>query len=506
MNNSNKRFRVAVVLICLFVFPVFCNSQQIVNGKPVTKKTDNRTLLNLWGEQPELIRNLYDAAYNVFSLNSEAKYSDLASDKTVKRILEDNNIVHYGGPMLGQISPEGVSVWLRTVKPSTVEIRIGIEGKDMKFGPAFSSDKTDLSATVSIKGLKPETEYNYKVFVDGKEIVPANSSFTFHTPSENKERVTGRIAFGSCFHRWGIGNLKQADMILSRKPDAILFNGDVAVQDRMNNSGLHRADYLLRDFIPAWQKLVATIPAYDTWDDHDYFNDDLAGIPKGFTLADKEKVWNIYRYAWNNPAYGFGENNKGVFYRTRVGPADIIMVDERYFRTGEKGSFLGKEQMEWLKKNLLECKGPFIILSCGTMWSDYVDDGKDSWGVNDPEGRENLFSFIEKNNIKGVLLISGDRHGARGFTIPRSSGFNFYEFEAASLGGRVGPSAIDSLWKTQMYGISGKFAFGEFSFGGSKADPEVIFRLWCDDGTMVFEKRLLRSQLTPSNFNGLKNN
>lgn len=46
-------------------------------------------------------------------------------------------------------------------------------------------------------------------------------------------------------------------------------------------------------------------------------------------------------------------------------------------------------------------------------------------GVNDPEGREELFSFIEENNISGVLLISGDRHGARGFTIPRKSDFGF---------------------------------------------------------------------------------
>jgi alkaline phosphatase D len=276
--------------------------------------------------------------------------------------------------------------------------------------------------------------------------------------------------------------------------------GDVAVQDRMNDQGLHRADYLLRDFIPAWQKLVATVPVYDTWDDHDYFNDDLAGIPEGFSEKDKENVWEVYRYAWNNPSYGFGDNGKGVFFRTRIGPADVIMVDDRYFRKGVKGSFLGREQLDWLKTNLAQCKGPFIILSCGTMWSDYVDEGKDSWGVNDPEGREELFNFIESKDISGVLLISGDRHGARGFTIPRPSGFSFYEFEVASLGGRVGPPVSKPEWKNQFYGISGKFAFGEFTFTGSKKDPEVVFRLIDDDGAIINETRLKKSQLTPSNF------
>src|SRR5690606_23264255 len=161
---------------------------------------------------------------------------------------------------------------------------------------------------------------------------------------------------------------------------------------------------------------------------------------------------------------------------------DVIMTDNRYFRKGEPGSFLGVKQMEWVKEQLLDCEGPFIILSCGSMWSDYVSDGKDSWGRNDPEGREDLFEFIEDNNISGVLLISGDRHGARGFTIHRESGFQFYEFEPASLGARIGPPAQKPEWETQLFGIDGQFAFGEFTFLPSVTDPAVVFRLISDEG------------------------
>ncbi|MEX2592379.1 MAG: hypothetical protein WD426_06365 [Anditalea sp.] len=93
------------------------------------------------------------------------------------------------------------------------------------------------------------------------------------------------------------------------------------------------------------------------------------------------------------------------------------------------------------------------------------------------EGREEIFSFIEEDNISGVLLISGDRHGARGFTIPRNSGFGFYEFEAASLGARVGPPATDPAWNTQLYGVDGEFAFGEFTYLPSDDDPAVVFRI-----------------------------
>lgn len=153
--------------------------------------------------------------------------------------------------------------------------------------------------------------------------------------------------------------------------------------------------------------------------------------------------------------------------------------------------------MKWLEEQLLDCKGPFIIMSCGSMWSDYVSDGKDSWGECDPQGREQIFSLIEENRIGGVLLISGDRHGARGFRIPRPSGFEFYEFEAGSLGGRKGPPVTRPEWSTQLYGIARKYAFGEFSIDATLPDPQVTFRLIEDDGTVIHELMLKRSQLTP---------
>lgn len=173
------------------------------------------------------------------------------------------------------------------------------------------------------------------------------------------------------------------------------------------------------------------------------------------------------------------------------------MVDERYFREGVVGSLLGEGQMKWLEAQLLDCRSPFIILSSGTMWNDSISNGKDSWGRWDPEGRERLFAFIEANRIAGVLLVSGDRHGARGFRIPRLSGFNFYEFEPGSLGGRSGPPIFAKDRANQLFGNAGRYAFGEFTMDATLADPAVEFRLIGDDGTMIHEMRLTRSQLTP---------
>jgi len=458
--------------------------------------SSNMKLLNCWGDRPQSVQQLYEAAYKTLAAKREASFADVAADPQVQQICKENGIVHLGGPMLGAVTANGVKVWLRTLHPAQVAVGVIIDGNEKLYGPVKSGLETDLSAIVPITGLKPATRYPYRVLVDGKPIAIPDHAAIVTAPDDTKPGKV-RIAFGTCFHRWGLGNKKQADLLRSRNPTALLLYGDIAVQDRNNHLGLHRADFLLRDFFPAWQSLSATIPVYATWDDHDYFANDLAGIPKGYTRQDTEEVWGVFRHAWNNPSYGFGDKRRGVFLRTRIGPCDIIMTDNRYFRSGKKGSFLGDDQMKWLKAQLLDCRGPFIILSCGTMWSDYVSNGKDSWGRWDPKGRERIFSLIEKHRIAGVLLISGDRHGARGFRIPRPSGYSFYEFEGASLGGWIGPPATKPEWNTQLYGISDKYAFSEFTIDSTLPDPEVTFRLTQDTGNVIYEMKLTRSQLTP---------
>ncbi|MCP4551094.1 MAG: alkaline phosphatase family protein, partial [Bacteroidetes bacterium] len=136
----------------------------------------------------------------------------------------------------------------------------------------------------------------------------------------------------------------------------------------------------------------------------------------------------------------------------------------------------------------------------GTMWSDFVSKGKDSWGVNDPEGRNEIFKLIEEKNIAGVLLISGDRHGARGFSIRRNSGFEFFEFGVASLGARVGPAKSKPKWESQLYGIDDIFAFGEFTFDATKGKEKVVFRLIHENGDIIYNKTLTLNELTPKQY------
>jgi alkaline phosphatase D len=463
-------------------------------------KINGLTLLNLWGEQAKAVQNLYRLIDSVLSADRTASYADVSRNETVQRFCRDHDLLHLGGPMLGCITETGAKLWLRTVRPAKVEVRVTMNGSETTFGPVLSTEASDLVSIVSVTGLRPGASYPYQVLVDGRPIpVPKHAVIT---TVPNTKRL--RLAFGTCPHRWGLGNPKQADLIRGRRPVALLLYGDVAAQDKRNHLGRYRSDCQVRDLYPAWQSLSSTIPVYATWDDHDYFDNDKAGIPRGYRNADRLGVRRAFSQAWNNPSYGFNDERGGVFLRTRFGPCDVIMLDNRYFRTGQERGFLGNDQTEWLKKQLLACKGPFIIISCGTMWTDHVSKGKDSWGKLDPQGREQLFCFIEERRIPGVLLLSGDRHGACGFRIPRPSGHTFYEFEAGSLGGRTGPASKAAGHPHALYSISGKYAFGEFTFDATLDDPEVHFRLIHEGGETLYERILKRSELTPPAHKGIE--
>ena len=462
------------------------------SGK-LLSKIEGLDLLNLWGECPEKVQKLYTLIDAALSKSKDRSFADVGRDAAVQAFCKHHDVSHLGGPMLGCISETSVKVWIRTTQPAEVKVKISIDGVKKIFGPIHSSNETDLVAVVPVTGLLPGHLYPYEVSINGTAI--SNPKDATITTLPDTRQI--RIAFGTCPHRWGLGNQQQADQILKHKPSALLMYGDLGSQDKNDHVGKHRSDYQIRDFFPAWKSLSASIPTYATWDDHDYFDNDRAGIPKGYTHEDRLAVRQVFSQAWNNPSIGFNDQRGGIFFRTRMGPCDVIMLDNRYFRTGEERGFLGNAQTAWLKEQLLACKGPFIIITCGTMWTDHISNGKDSWGRLDPEGREDLFQFIETNRIPGILLLSGDRHGACGFKIPRPSGHTFYEFEAATLGGRSGPAANAKGHPDALYSFSKTYAFGAFDFDATLEDPIVHFKLIHETGNILYQRVLKRSELTP---------
>ncbi len=450
-------------------------------------------LLDSFERLPEAQRSFYLKAREILASCPDATLSDPKIIKAAKKA----GLALISGPMLGDVSESDITIWFRPVLAEALKVNVTDKEGNQKSFPVEVT-QPGAATRVRITGLSANTPYLYQI-VNSAGAVLGNGSF--HTAPEPNTTDTMRIAFGSCYHKIGVHNPNLMRLIVERGNLAMLLLGDIAVDDRETNTHMHYADYLLRDVSKPWRTFSANIPVYASWDDHDYLNNDKSGLQKGqITNMQRNALRKLWQENWVNPQTSV--TDRGIYFNTVIGDVEIIMLDTRSCRNWQKreqrGSYLGDTQMQWLFKTLKASKARFIILTSGTMWSDYMSKAKDSWGSWDIPGREEIYNFIEENQIGGVLLLSGDRHGARSFKIKRPSGFALHEFEAATLGGVPGPDAFAPDKSAQLFGYKGGLiAFGEFTFDMNKADPTVTFRLINEAGTELEKHTFRCSQLTP---------
>ncbi|MBW2314991.1 MAG: alkaline phosphatase D family protein [Deltaproteobacteria bacterium] len=198
-----------------------------------------------------------------------------------------------------------------------------------------------------------------------------------------------------------------------------------------------------------------------------------------------------------NPYYGGGEAVPGVWTDFEVGDVHFILLDGRYYRTdptGEHPTMLGPVQKQWLFETLAASTASFKILASPVPFAPgrkRIDGGRDTWDGY-PDEREEIFSFIERNRIEGVFLISGDRHRSDAWKIERTEGYDLYEASTAHLTKPgthpLKPEALFSHRGRPMYGVLG--------FDFTTADPELRYTVIDIDSERVDSLALRRSQLS----------
>jgi alkaline phosphatase D len=500
MNDPTKKIHIVLIIAALIPF-AHADLKAVKPADPVTLpeahkgdlETDTR-LLDSYGRPPEEKRGFYLAAREILTGNPGAS----PADPRIVEAAERAGLPLMAGPMLGDVSQSGVTVWFRPVHAGVFVVKVAADGEPQVKDFRVEAKQAGGATRVRLDGLRAGTRHTYRIANEAGEDLGGGVFLTVPSP-ESKEPL--RIAFGSCFHKIGVHNPNLMRLIAKRGNHAMLLLGDLAVDDREAHLHLHHADYLLRDVSEPWRKLSREVPVYASWDDHDYLNNDKSGLQKGqIGGPERDALRLLWQENWNNPPTPVAD--RGIYFNTVIGEVEIVMLDTRSCRSwdkrGEEGSYLGEAQMRWLFDTLKASKARFIIITSGTMWSDFVSNGKDSWGVWDVPAREKLFDFIEENGIGGVLLLSGDRHGARGFRIERQSGFTLHEFEAATLGGVPGPPAFAPDRSAQIYGYGGgQIAFGEFTFEAGMPDPVVTFRLIDEQGRELEKHAFARSALVP---------
>ncbi len=390
------------------------------------------------------------------------------------------------GPMVGLVTSSSFSIWLRTISPDKVVVKVSTEAGDLVKKVSLATlQRDDNTGIVSIENLKPNTEYLYHV--EGTSLKGKTK-----TRPETGKATKFKVAFGG-----GAGYVPKWesmwDTIGKFQPDAMLMLGDNVYIDQPKFSLCQHYCYYRRQARPEWRRFTANVPVYSIWDDHDFATNDCNNGPHKDKPEWKPKVWTTFKQNWINPAYGGGEENPGCWYDFHVGDVHFLMLDGRYYRHREGKTMLGPVQKTWLLKTLKASKASFKILVSPVPFTPNIKPGsKDPWD-GFPEEREELFGFIEEEKIEGVFLVAADRHRTDLRKIKRPDGYDLYEFMSSRLTNRHTHPVVktDGL----IWGYNKTCSFGLMEFDTTKSEPEVVMKCISIDGEVIHQYTLKRSVL-----------
>lgn len=401
------------------------------------------------------------------------------------------HLIH--GPMLGNVTHSDASFWVRTYEEDEVEIKC-FKADDLvniiSSAKSNSSKETDFTAVVNLNGLSENTEYVYKVYINGNEVTSLNnlkfSTYPIHS------RVVS-IGFGG-----GAGYTPQNEKIwksiASHRLNAMLLLGDNVYIDIPEEPGpFHDYTYYRRQSQSDFANMISTTPIYSIWDDHDAATDDVWLGPYVDKPTWKMPLLNVFKRNWNNPRYG-AEDKPACWFNFSISDVDFFMLDGRTYRTNpfkEEKTMLGPVQKAWLLNGLKNSKATFKIIVSPVPWSSEAKPGSnDTWNgfVNE---RQEIYQFLSDNDIQGVVLLSADRHRTDFWKNNRDNDYPLYEF----MSSRLTNIHTHDLMPEAIFGYNEKCSFGKITFNLELEDPEIKFEIINIDNEPINSYVLRRSEL-----------
>jgi alkaline phosphatase D len=335
------------------------------------------------------------------------------------------------GPWAGNVELRNATIW--------IEVEAAVKAVSVKYSP---QSKPTLHKTVAyrgelgkdfnplkieLNGLDVNTTYIYSVIVDGKTIDRGFSTkFTtkdlweWRKPAPDFTFLTGSCAYfnETIYDRPGkpYGGDSSIFETMANTPAAFhLWLGDnwyTREVDYNTRWGLnYRASHDRAQ--PVLQKLMASMPQYAIWDDHDYGPNDVG---KSYILKDDSR--SVFMNYSCNP--GYGQKGEGIYSVVSYSDVDIFLTDDRFFRSDHnmpdsvdgkpnaEKTYFGKMQLDWLKNALLFSKATFKIIATG---SQVLNPFSDFECMKHYSAEYNEFmNFLNNDGVKGVLFFTGDRH------------------------------------------------------------------------------------------------
>lgn len=431
-----------------------------------------------------------------------------------------NNPRLTAAPMAGHFTPDSVRLWLQASSATEATISFWPEqGKEADARQINISlpDRDAYSAIAHISKLSPGVRYRYTVQLDGK---PTGLLRTFRAaPLAGDMPAPFRVYLGSCayteamspngnpygdeFHIFdSIAGKMQADAL----PHFMLWLGD-NLYLRPKGKFLGEADYAsvarmearYRDVraMNMFQKLFAATHHYALWDDHDYGPNDSF---KTFTF--KADALRLFKQYWPNPDMGSPEL-PGTWTSFIHQDVEFFLLDDRSYRDDEKAvpsddkAMFGPAQLAWLKKSLSASRATFKLVCNGSQLLSEDENGHHSGWHNYRAERDAFLTWLTKEKIPGMLLISGDRHNTQVFRLKREGTPVVYEYSSSPLTSRLSKLSKKDQSNPRYVAELGveQRNFGTLEFVGQGEMRRIVAACFDASGKQLWQRTLASAKI-----------
>jgi alkaline phosphatase D len=350
--------------------------------------------------------------------------------------------------------PDGVIIWTRvTPEYVTASVPVGWEISEsndfkqvLKSDTISTTEEKDFTVKVDVDGLRPGTTYYYRFTaldatspVGRTRTAPiaardslkfgvvscANWEWGYFSPYEKigrRDDVDAVLHLGDYIYEYGSG--RYGDTTIRKN---LPRNEIISLSDYRTRHSLYRTDRGLR-LVSQQHPMIAI------WDDHEIANDAYSEGAQNHQ-ADKEGDYQQRKEIARRVYYEWMpiRESRRLYRSYRYGPlADLFMLDERLEgRTrpadsitdpaynDKERSMLGKEQLAWLKDNLLQSTATWKVLGNQVIYSDvYLSSvnpkrprNLDAWDGYPAEKKE-IGNFLASSRINDVVILTGDTHSS----------------------------------------------------------------------------------------------
>lgn len=406
------------------------------------------------------------------------------------------------GPMLGYNSMREVAVWVQSKNAEEISFQWWQKGSEKVSIKSYQTKaESAFTAHLIADYLEPGTLYEYQIVLQNSKDSAKGTFRTQELWQHRKEPPNFSFITGSCAYTneekydrpgepYGKGN-EIFETIAQQEADLMLWLGDnvyLREADWTSRSGIfHRYTHFKSQ--PELQALWKKMHHYAIWDDHDYGPNDADRSYIG-----KELTLEAFQHFWANPDYG-ANNKPGIATQFSYNDVDFFLLDNRYYRSPNarktgKREILGEIQIQWLIDALVYSKASFKFVLIGgqflnpaAVWENHATYA---------EEREKIIQLIEKENIKNVIFLSGDRHKTELSKLTLKNGNSIYDYTSSPLTSK----SYDSSEEGNTLRIKGTHVstqnFGKLSLSGDYKNRELTISTFNTKGEKLWEETITR--------------